>query len=397
MPIIPRESGENTCRKALIFLSRFLSIGILATIFLANTAFAQISLTVKSPDPYTGNQSWFVYEKNAGEVIEDIATIKNFSNKKQNINIYAVDATSNDGGSFILKFKTEEQKSIGIWTELKENTLILQPGERVEVPFKIHIPREASPSEYIGGIIVENGDDKDETINDDTCSEKDKNKICNTNVTVKTRIGARIYLTIPGETKEDIAWTGFWQIQKLSGQTSFKFRIENKGNVAYEPRAFVEIFDSTGKLYDTFEKPLGDSLPNTTIEPTTNWEKEPPFFGKFTARASVIFPQRFKSNDLELHGANEKKEVNFWIIPWVSILLFMTILASIGLAIHRQKSQLKKLRASSQEYEIKDEENIISIAEQNSIHWKKLAKINNLQAPYILKKGDKILIPQRKP
>ncbi len=393
MPQTSSEYFTKMSQKTLTFLKGFLTIGIFGTVFIAHTAFAQISLTVKSPDPYTGNQSWFVYERNAGEIIEDVATIKNFSDKEKVINIYAVDATSNDSGSFILKFKTEDQKSIGIWTEIEQTSLVLKPGERMDIPFKIHIQREASPSQYIGGIIVENGGEKNGALTE-TC-EPNEDQICKTNVTVKTRIGARIYLTIPGETKEDVAWTGFWQVQKLSGKPSFKFRIENHGNVAYEPKALIEIFDSAGNLYDAFEKPLGDSLPNTDIEPIISWEKEQPLFGKFTAKASVTFPQRFKAGNAELHGASENKQVNFWIVPWLSILLFAAILGSIALAIHRQKSQLKKLRALSQEYEVQDQEDVISIAQHNGLHWKKLAKINNLQAPYILKKGDKILVPPR--
>lgn len=359
-----------------------------------SNASAQIAVTVKNPNPYTGNQSWFVYERKPGEVIDDIATIKNYGDEAAKVTVYAVDATTNDSGSFILKFANEEQKSIGAWTELKQKEYLIHPDERIDVPFQIEIPNEASPSQYLGGIVAETG-------GTDTTAQKSKsscanNQICSTSVAVKTRIGSRIYLTIPGEIKEDISWDNFVVIEKISGKTFFKFQIKNNGNVAYEPKVEIEITDLYGNLYDKFEKSLGSSLPNTTTQPMIAWDKNAPLFGNFTAKATVSFPQRFKPADLHSANFSSSKSVNFMFIPWNLIIVIFGFLLIITAIIVHRKNKIKKMLIGAEKYQVKDNEHIGDIAKNNNVHWKDLVFINKLKAPYIIKKGDIIHIPKTK-
>ncbi|HRY91790.1 MAG TPA: DUF916 domain-containing protein, partial [Candidatus Gracilibacteria bacterium] len=132
-----------------IFLGAFFSANLVA--------FAQLSvaITVKNPDPYTGNQSWFVYQKQSGETIDDIASIKNYGSKPATIHICAVDGTTNTSGAFILKFDSQQQSGIGSWISIDKDEVTLKPGERVDVPFKINIPKNLQPGQYMGGLVVE--------------------------------------------------------------------------------------------------------------------------------------------------------------------------------------------------------------------------------------------------
>lgn len=377
------------------YISRRWARALLTLFFLttnASFASAQVSVTVKSPDPYTGNQSWFVYEKNAGEIIQDVATIKNFGNESVTIKIAAVDATSNNSGSFILKFNGEEQKNIGTWTELEKKEFTLQPGERVNIPFTIKIPINASPGQYVGGIIAENGGGKNgATLRE--CNEE----ICNTSVAVKTRIGARIYLTIPGAIKEDIQWTSFQHKVNISGKDHFVFRIENRGNISHEPKVKMEILDSAGNIYDQFEKNLGESSPNSVIEPIIAWDKPSLLIGTFTARATMSFPKRFQAQE-GLHGAAQEviQSLSFWAVPWVAIMvIFLLIIGSFGTYGYAYIRRIKIIKSSGK-YEVQDGDDLISIGEKNHIPWKKIVQINKLKAPYIVKKGDHLYVPKTK-
>ena len=365
-------------------------------LFLVNSGTAlastEVSITVKNPNPYTGNQSWFVYETEAGETIEDVATVKNFGSQAATVSIYAVDASTTTSGTFTLKMKNEPQLNIGDWTNLQIKELILKPGERVDIPFGISIPEGATPSQYFGGIVVESSSTASKIPPEDCPG----NNICGTSVAVKTRVGARIYLTVPGAIKEDVSWNSFSQVKSLSGRTYFTFEIENNGNVSYEPRAEITVYDTMGGIYDKFSAPLGISLPGTTIEPKIAWSKETPLMGKFTAEAHVSFPKRFHTKSIPLRGtAIQPKSISFWIIPWGMITAFIIILfsgvGSFCVSLYRRK----KLLETCEKYVIKGNENIISIANTRNIDWKLLAKINKLKPPFVVRKGDSIWAPKK--
>lgn len=355
-------------------------------------AMAEVAITVKNPDPYTGNQSWFVHENEAGETIEDIATVKNFGHETAIVNVYAVDAATSKSGTFILKLRDQEQENIGIWTEVQEQKLTIPPGERIDVPFMIQIPDDVNPGQYFGGIVVESTSNQNQHSNAD-CGE---NQICGTSVAVQTRVGARIYLTVPGDMKEEIAWTQFQQMKGLTGRTYFKFKIENNGSISYEPRAHIKIYDVIGNVYDEFDAPLGISLPSTTIEPTIAWSKKTPFIGKFTAEATVDFPRRFYTKAPQLHGAAiEPMSFTFWVLPWGMITIVILLVLGAGGSYSVHNLRIRRIASNSEKYHVNINESIISIAKRRGIKWKLLAKINKLKPPYVIKKGDIILVPKK--
>ena len=350
-----------------------------------------VTLTVKNPDPYTGNQSWFVYTKNPGDTIDDIATIKNYGEETVFVRIYAVDAATSDTGSFILKFQHEDQDGIGDWSTISKNDISIKPGERIDVPFKIKIPETISPGQYIGGIIIEYGPNVTQGNSKDCAT----NGNCGSSiVSVKTRIGSRIYLTIPGQTEEKVSLTDFSYYTTLTGQARFKLKIVNQGNVVYQPQAEITVRDSKGNVFDTFSKPLGTSMPDSVIEPIITWDKNRPLTANFSATASVTFPRRFQVAGEILHGAPMVKTISFVIIPWDHIF-YLSIIALIAVclcAMHTMR--LKHEISDGTEYRILEGDDIISIAEKNKTSWRKLAELNDIKPPYILKKGASIVIPK---
>jgi len=377
-------------RKKLHFITGILSLALLS----APLAFASngIAITVKNPDPYTNNQSWFVYEKLPGDVIEDVATIKNQGDEDAHVKVYAVDATSNSSGSFILKFLNDKQVGVGAWTDVDSKELTIKPSERIDVPFKITIPENATPSEYYGGIVVETGGDLD-ALKD--CPVEPNQ--CATNVSVKTRIGSRIYLTIPGKISEKVSWTDFSFDHGWDGQAYLTFGIKNEGNVAYEPTAQVEIYDQDNKLYDRFEAQLGDSLPGTNFIKKVPWTKKPGLFGNYTAKATINFVKKFQDTS-NLHGASytDNKVLNIFVAPWNSIIISLIILAIVAFfAISQKLWYLRRAKAWTK-YQVNGNEDITTVAEEKHVSWKLLAKVNHLKAPYILHKGDSIKVPPNK-
>jgi hypothetical protein len=369
------------------------------------TAFAQlpVSITLKNPDPYNGNQSWFIYEKTPGEIIEDTASIKNYGSEPINIHICAVDGTTNTSGSFILKFDLEKQVGIGTWADIIKSDLTIKPGERIDIPFKITVPKNAQPGQYLGGIVIENQEFhmEHQAGNKISSSSEIKPDTSYGKAVVATRIGARIYLTIPGEVIEKAKVDSFEFVPAINNKSYFKFKISNTGNVAFAPTAAIKIFDQFGGLYDKIEKPLGKngdllSAPNTIIEPIVVWDKSP-VLGRFTATAEVTFKRKFEPAG-GLHGApiTSAASVKFMILPWMAIIICFLIFMIITTVVINKKHRVGAIIRTAKKYQVTSDDDLMSIARNQKIPWQLIAKINHIKAPYGIKPGQTIIIPAHK-
>jgi len=370
---------------------RFLVVvGIMAAISLfgIHTAYglAQVTLTVKNPNPYEGNYSWFVYTNNPGETIEDVATVKNFSNEPAEVSVYAVDASSNQSGSFILSFLHDDQSGIGAWTDVSMKTLTIPPFEIIDVPFSITVPDDITPGQYLGGIVVENGGGAaDEAVNGNA-----------TSVSVKTRIGSRVYLTVPGEVVEDIQLTDFSAKKELSGQTKFYLTIENNGNMAYEPTVKINVYTQTGRLYETIEENLGTISSNSIIKPVITMEKRP-FAGSFSAKADIQVKCKFAPANYRGSAHTLSGETSFWAIPWELVLGTLFIIFIVLTVITNRKLARKKYFANSEEYIVQTNEDLVSIGKSRNVSWRKIARYNKLKPPFIVRQGKKLIVPKNQP
>jgi hypothetical protein len=125
------------------------------------------------PEGTTGNGSWavgpatnsktltprlhFALEGRAGDVIHDTVRIWNLTGKKMNFEVYGADGynTPRDG-AFALRTEKEPQKGIGLWTKVGSRNVSVPAGRAVDVPFIVSVPKNATPGDHIGGIVVAN-------------------------------------------------------------------------------------------------------------------------------------------------------------------------------------------------------------------------------------------------
>lgn len=388
---------------AIVIIALVLSM-VISAFPTTSQALGVVTITVKQPDPFSGNYSWFVYKNAAGSIIQDSCTIKNVGNEPATVNVYAVDATSNEAGSFILTFPKDPQKNIGTWTEVEGGPFELNPQQSIDIPFKIHVPDGATPGEYTGGIIVENA----------TSAEKPKTSTASPllgavagvdqigksdnissagSVSVKTRIGTRIYLTIPGDIVEDVKMTEFSAHKDLAGVTRFRLAIQNDGNMTYEPHATIKIYDTMGNIYETIDESLGTSSPGTTIKPVIKMTKKP-FFGNYKAEVRISYESHYKTS---MHSApdTETTQIKFWIIPW-EIILIIGLLILIGFAIYiRTRYCTQKYLRHSHDYTVQPNDDLIKLGKTYNIQWKMIAHCNNIKPPYIIKPGQIIKLPNQ--
>jgi hypothetical protein len=248
----------------------------LFTIFSAKNAWAAslggLGIRPANPDPQSPlTESWFIYNLLPGETKNDAFIVSNTSDKVLSAKLYPVDGTTTSDGSFALLGETEEKKDLGSWVTLSQNQITVNPGEEKIIPFTITIPETASVGDHLGGIILEN-------------LEVSKGK----GVNVVTRVGVRIYQTIPGELSRKLALENLsWKLVK--GKPTFYFDFRNEGNVHLIPSGKLIIKDGVlGITLASFDVNLGMVLPGKPTKVPLTWQKSWPL-GLFKAKAEIAY------------------------------------------------------------------------------------------------------------
>ena len=255
------------------------------------------------------NKGWFIYEQvEPGTVIEDVARVINLDNKTATIAIEAVDAGMNSDGGFGLVGSPEENVDIGKWIELSKTEVTLPANKEQIVPFKITVPADAEVGDHIGALAVYQ-----------TNPSADKlTKIGGSQVSISTRVGARIYLTVKGDIVRGL------KLLKRSmygrGQTlMFGFKLKNSGNVRADLRMTAKIYSIWG-LYDKKEDiQIGQVFPKKTISIQAAWPgKSRPIFGLYWA--SVTLEDTFRGLNPLNSPLPPSTPIHTWVftffIPW---------------------------------------------------------------------------------
>ncbi len=285
-------------KKILISLSLVLSISGIARA----ASFGGLGIFPANPDPKVPlSNSWFIYNLVPGEEKKDAVVIQNTSEESLSAKIYPVDATTTKDGAFALLNESDPKKDVGAWIDLPVTKINLSPGESREVPFTINIPGSAKVGSHLGGIVLENLKTKE-----------------GKGVDVVTRVGVRIYQTVPGNLVRlldltDLSW-------KLTGdKVNLMFNLENRGNVHLDVIGKVEFINQlTGKKVAEEEADLRTITPEKPTEVPYVWEKTP-LLGSYVARVTIDY-----GNEAEVI----EREVRFMFVTKKAL-----ILGGIGLVV----------------------------------------------------------------
>lgn len=329
-------------------------------------------------------KSWFIYNLDRGEEKEDAVNVFNNSDDEVVVKVYPVDATTTGDGNFTLVDEFAEQVDIGAWVQLFTKEIGLKPHEVKKIPFVIKVPDNADVGDHMGGIIIQ------EVSRGPAGTSRE-----GMTMSIITRIGARIYLTVPGEKIEDISIAdyGFLFISRaksflekflnLNYITDFYLEIKNEGNVRIEPEIKINIKNIFGQTAGDLSGKIGVVFPKKSSIIHSRWEK-PLFFGRYTAAVSVNYGTN-KTTDV--------KKIIIWAVPYK----LLTILAGLIVLIVLLRLVVMYFREAAKEkmaiYVLSKKETIQEVAEKFKVNWAKLARINKIKQPFELKKGQKLFIP----
>jgi hypothetical protein len=340
------------------------------------------------PDPERSlTKSWFLYEIDRGKKKRDAVKIMNSSNETKVVKVYPVDAVNTREGSFALLDESSPREGIGKWIKMASETLEIPAKSAKLVPFDVAVPEDAEVGDHLGGIAVQ--------------EVNPRNTLTGTGVNIVSRVGVRIYETIPGEIKKDLEISNFdWKLapkQKknwlanifgLGKRVLFEANIANTGNVRISTEAKIEVKNIFGwnavNLNDDSHRVL---FPKGSQTELLFWEKMP-LAGRYSAilTISALAPD---GSSLD----SRTKEISFWVFPWQFLLAIFSIAAIFSIIFFILRYWQKILRKNFPVYEVGGKESLRDIGKMFGTSWQKIAAANNLKKPYSIEKGDLLRIP----
>ena len=315
------------------------------------------------------SQSIFVYELEAGKTITDQIQVVNNSSGSKNIAIYPVDSQISSGGAFACAQKADKPHEVGTWIKLEKDAVRLDSTKDEKVNFTVSVPKDTPAGEYNGCIVIQ-----------DTGARPVSQ---GNGITLSFRSAIRVAITVPGDIKKGLFFKGV-DVAKEGKKLKLSAYLRNNGNVSLDSDINVNVKTIIG----TIDKKAGGTFPILrSQESRFNFEADKPFWGgiyviqgdaKYNSDPSKSIGEEGKQDTV--HSA--KKYI--WVNPDpLALVIELLALAAIGRWLYR-RHKLRQLHAKSTAYRVKKGDTLHSIAKQNGVKWKDIAKINKLKPPYHL-------------
>jgi hypothetical protein len=260
-----------------------------------------------------GGRDYFVYTLRPGQVFGDIVGVSNLSDETLTFAVYPTDAFNTPDAGFGLLREEELPVGLGTWVELGATQYTLDPGERVDIPFSVTVPADASPGDHAGAIVAQvipegSADQPDDGIGFD----------------VRLRIGARIYVRVDGPLSPSLTIEQF-RIEYVTplnplGSDSVRvtYVVANTGNTRLQPTASLKVAGLFG--LGSTQAPLRDIpelLPGSSLEIAEIIRDVRPL-GRLTATLRLQAP---------LDGVDVERSVSTWTVPWLLVAAIALLLA----------------------------------------------------------------------
>lgn len=330
-------------------------------------------------------ESIFIHTLEPGTNKKEGVTVINNTNDKKTFIIYGADSTPSSGGAFACEQISEKKEDVGLWINLSKKEVTLNPASNEIVPFTINVPKTASVGEHNGCILIM----------EKKAASKDQ-----AGVSLSTRVGLRVAITIPGEMVRKLEILGF-TIKFQNGIYTLQPRVKNTGNVSIDTDVKVVTSHWFGKSISV----KGGQYPVLRGDISEwNFEIKKPFWGGLYRSKLLI---SYDADSKATVGLNTDAKMtalgkSAWFFSLPTFLGFILELAFVALVVYF-KNKLKQNKKNQEwiknnwvEYIVEPNESIQSLATKFNIPWKSLAKVNNLKPPYVLTSEDKIKVPPTK-
>jgi hypothetical protein len=272
----------------------------------------------------------FDYELDPGETLIDFVGVSNFGTAPITVDLYASDAYTTETGAFDLLPSTEDPVGAGSWVGFNESRVTIAPQTRLDVPFALTVPADATPGDHVGGIVAA----VTETATDASGNE----------IQVERRVGARIHLRVTGELdpalvpeSDEEAFHYTWN-PAAPGDVSFEYAVANTGNVRLQGTLVARVSGPWGLLErEVTVAELPQVLPGDRYEGEARLDGVWPLL--YEHLELTVRPEAANEADAAAPLPSRSDETTLWAPPWTqaAVLALLSLAAWIWAKSRRRK------------------------------------------------------------
>ncbi|MFI9496152.1 WxL protein peptidoglycan domain-containing protein [Streptomyces halstedii] len=312
----PRRLLPALARTALLVLLAALVSGVFAAPALA--AGGDVTWTVRTAaNDYGDDRSSFSYGVNPGGEAEDAMVVANHGKEPLRLAVYAADGYTTDKGGLDLLTQDKKSRSIGSWVHTPRTSVEIAPGKSAEIPFTVTVPRDATPGDYVGGILT-------------SLKQSDDTE----GIAVDRRLGIRIKLRVSGALRpalaiEDVRVGYDGSANPFArGDATVTYTLHNTGNALLSGTQKVTL---TGP-FGTLSTDAADVAAPPELLPGERWKVTVPVHDvtpafRLTATAAVtplITDAAGSTTALDPVRATG----HGWAVPWTALVILILVVAA---------------------------------------------------------------------
>jgi hypothetical protein len=252
-------------------------------------------------------------------VVHDYVGITNYSTRPVTFRVYASDGITTIAGSIGLAPTKQRPVDIGAWVRTEHRSVTVPPRGRVNEPFTLSVPADATPGDHVGGVIAS------------VTQARRSGKVARDD-----RIGVALYLRVAGPLHpalgiESVGTTGYHGTLNPfgTGSTSVSYTVHNTGNVRLGGTQTVTVTGPFGATLATVHPPaLEEVLPGGSVRVTAHLPRVFPA-GSLDVHVRVVPAPVPGSPHLAVGPQPTLYTVGLWATPWPQLALLILLACAV--------------------------------------------------------------------
>lgn len=270
------------------------------------------------------------HEVAAGGTVTDSIRIRNFGDGPLPLAVYATDAVVTPAGELTLLPADEPATDVGTWVKLDVSSVVVPPGETVDVPFRIEVPDNAESGDHSGGIVT---------------SFVDQGHAGGEPVLLDRRLASRLHVRVTGDLRPELEITDVEASYAGTanplgaGTLRLSYTVTNVGNVRMGADQVVEVGGLAGLFgrevqLEAMEELIVGSSRTFTVEVPDVW---PTLRTKVEVELTP-FPTR-DGDEFDADVLTASTSVSVWTPPWSQVVL-LVVIAALVVGVRWRRRQL---------------------------------------------------------
>ncbi|MGC4869404.1 hypothetical protein ACLQ3B_28640 [Micromonospora sp. DT53] len=326
-------------RRALVVLAvASLTVAVAPTAAVAEPDPKALTWTVQ-PATASGpdQRRWINASLDPGQAVTEHLAVRNFSRTAVAFSLKAADGYLTDKGRFNMLSSDRPSVDGGTWIDVQEKVTV-GPNETRVVPFRITVPKGATPGDHPAGIAA--------TVTSTGGT-----------VNVESRVGFRVMLRVNGDARAALAVRGLGVTYSPSwnpftgGTVRVRYTVENDGNVWVSGTSRVAMSDLLGRTSHDATSAVEELLPGGARKVQTRaggvWA-----LGRLRTTVTTA-PTPLGDGQAGVDSRPASATVTTWVVPWAQLALLLLLAGLVvGLratARHRRRRLAGLLARARQE------------------------------------------------